>query len=207
VTTDLGLRERKKRRTRRALVEAAVRLFDEKGYERTTVAEIAAAVDVSPRTFFSYFASKEDVLFLNAEERVAELVDALAERDPGEPLAELLFRLWDALVQGFADDDELDIALSPVRARLLFAVPALRARGLALMFDAQRRLAEALQRAYPDELDPISAAAAVGSLMGAAALAGVVAQERGDTPEQMLAAARRAVEIAVAGLSSIGQPA
>ncbi len=66
------------------------------------------------------------------------------------------------------------------------------------------RLAEALHRAYPDELDAISAAAAVGGLLGAAALAGVVAQERGEAPEQVLAAAKRAIGIAVAGLSSIG---
>jgi AcrR family transcriptional regulator len=200
---ELGHRERKKLRTRRALTEAAIRLFDEKGFDQTTVAEIAEAAGLAPRTFFAYFASKEDVLFLQAEDRGGELLAVLAGRAPGEPLGDVLPRLFEALVTSLSDDDELDFALSPVRARLMFSEPALRAHGLRLMFDGQAQLAEALSEAYP-ELDPISAGAAIGSLLGAVAMAGFVAQERGGDPGEVLAAGRRGVEVALRGLSHIG---
>ncbi|KAB8185193.1 TetR family transcriptional regulator [Nonomuraea phyllanthi] len=206
MSADVGLRERKKVRTRRALVEAAIRLFDEKGYERTTVDEIAAAAEVSPRTFFTYFGSKEDVLFLQAEDRLDQLVEAVAGRGPCEPLGELLLRLYDLLVQGVDDDDELDIALSTARARLLLSEPALRARGMTLMFNQQPRVAEALQRAYPDQLDLISAAAVVGGFWGATGVAGLVAQQRGDSPEEILAAGRRAIEVIVRGVGPWASP-
>jgi AcrR family transcriptional regulator len=59
----LGLRERKKQRTRRAIVDAAVHLFVEQGYAETTVVDIAAAAEVAPSTFFNHFASKLDLVF------------------------------------------------------------------------------------------------------------------------------------------------
>ncbi|MFI9591779.1 TetR/AcrR family transcriptional regulator [Nonomuraea sp. NPDC052265] len=200
-----GHRERKKARTRRALLEAAVRLFAERGYERTTVADIAAAADVAPRTFFAYFASKEDVLFLQAADRERAMLEVIADRRPGEPLGELLSRMFESLVGGLAADDELDFALSPLRARLVVAEPALRARGLTLMMETQPRLASALCEVFP-ELDPVSAGAAVGGFMGALAVAGLVAQQQGGSEDDVLAAGRRGIEVAVNGLSSLDRP-
>lgn len=79
-----GLRERKKQRTRMALVDAALDLFLAKGYEATTIDEIVAAVEVSQRTFFRYFATKEDVAISFAAEYDQVMVEALAARPPGE---------------------------------------------------------------------------------------------------------------------------
>src|SRR4029450_9819496 len=91
-TKPISLRERKKARTRRALVEAALRLFAGRGFEATTVADIADAADVSPRTFFSYFPAKEDVLFADAKDRIDRLQDALAKRAPDESFLDALRR-------------------------------------------------------------------------------------------------------------------
>jgi AcrR family transcriptional regulator len=82
----LDRRERKKARTRRDLVEAAVRLFDERGFEGTTIEDIANAADVSRRTFFRYFANKEEILFSEDELSADDLRNRLIERPDGEPL-------------------------------------------------------------------------------------------------------------------------
>ncbi|WP_116024277.1 TetR family transcriptional regulator [Thermomonospora umbrina] len=88
----VGRRERKKQRTREALIDAAFALFAEKGFEATTVEEIADAVDVSSRTFFRYFASKEDVALTFQAEQHDAVFAALAERPADEPVITALRR-------------------------------------------------------------------------------------------------------------------
>src|SRR5579859_1918175 len=78
-----GLRERKKQQTRESIALAAHRLFVERGYQATTLPEIAEAADVSTRTIFGYFPSKEDILFSGFTETIDELAQALAERPDG----------------------------------------------------------------------------------------------------------------------------
>ncbi|MFG2090231.1 MULTISPECIES: TetR family transcriptional regulator [unclassified Spirillospora] len=87
-----GRRERKKQRTRDALVDAAFTLFAEKGFDSTTVEEIADAVDVSSRTFFRYFASKEDVALTFQEEQTRAVLASLTERPADEPIMTALRR-------------------------------------------------------------------------------------------------------------------
>ena len=78
-----GLRERKKQRTRETIARAARELFAERGYHETTLPEIAEAADVSTRTIFAYFPSKEDILFSDFPAMKAALSEALAERPEG----------------------------------------------------------------------------------------------------------------------------
>ena len=77
VADQLGLRERKKLQTRSALIDAALELCDRQGFDATTVEQIADAVDISPRTFNRYFATKEDVVLGPIEDMVHRVVEAL----------------------------------------------------------------------------------------------------------------------------------
>jgi AcrR family transcriptional regulator len=77
-------REHKKARTRDELVQAALGLFSKKGFDATTVEDIAAAAHVSPRTFFRYFANKEEVLFSQKHDDLAALQAGLSGRPAGE---------------------------------------------------------------------------------------------------------------------------
>jgi AcrR family transcriptional regulator len=102
-----GLRERKKQRTREQIVEAAMGLFAKRGYHATTIADIAAAADVAPRTFFAYFPSKEAVVFHSVDRDLAALASALRDRLPGETAFDALRRWIEAIFdQSMADDDE-----------------------------------------------------------------------------------------------------
>ena len=78
-----GLRERKKQETRETIARVALRLFAEQGYERTTLAEIADAANVSKRTIFAYFESKEDILFCDEPVFVEQLKQTLNQRPSG----------------------------------------------------------------------------------------------------------------------------
>ncbi|PSK98903.1 TetR family transcriptional regulator [Murinocardiopsis flavida] len=199
---DESRRARKKRQTRRLLAETAIRLFDEQGYEQTTVAQIAAAADVATKTFFNHFPSKDDVLFADTLYSHAIPLDVIADRRPGESIPDLVVRIYDALLADYRAEGvgQRDPALMETYTRLVMAVPALQAKALHMVFDLQKEISAALLKAYPDDLDPISSSAVVGAMVGATRAAALTSIELGQSPEEFWAAMRRAVEIAMHGL-------
>ncbi|MEO3797642.1 TetR family transcriptional regulator [Nonomuraea sp. B10E15] len=186
-----GLRERKKRRTREALTAAAVELFRRQGYEATTVAQIAAAADVSTRTFFLHFPTKEDVVLSDAGTRVELAVRTIEGRRPDEPLPDVLATAVERMISEVAGSD-LATGMADVRVELTLTVPDLQARMMRRLLDAQRRVVDALCRSYPEEDDEVVVGAMVGAMMGAVTSAAAYALRRGDTPEEVTAAMRAA---------------
>jgi AcrR family transcriptional regulator len=88
----MGLRERSKARRRATIILAALELFAERGYDATTVADIAAAAEVAPRTVALYFPSKQDIAMAEFGQTVDELTRALRERTAGESITAIMAR-------------------------------------------------------------------------------------------------------------------
>ena len=99
-----SLRERKKLATRRSLRRIALDLVAERGFAHVTVDDIAEAADVSPRTFFNYFPSKEAALFGTDPDRIAELRQRIVQQAPGEPVLDVLRMVMVSDAQVVADE-------------------------------------------------------------------------------------------------------
>nr|WP_203610970.1 TetR family transcriptional regulator [Streptomyces cyaneofuscatus] len=142
------MRERKKQRTRDALLRAALELFTTQGYERTTVDEIVEAVDVSQRTFFRYFASKEDITFAVQEmvesRFIAELRDRPAGEAPFEAMRRAVLCAWNSI--GEAIEEVITVDLHMRTYQMIESTPSLLAahmrRGIALENQIAQLIAE-----------------------------------------------------------------
>jgi AcrR family transcriptional regulator len=118
----VGLRERKKLKTREALEQAALELFEKKGFDHTTIEEIVEACDVSPRTFFRYFPNKEALLLSDADEKCQLLVTGLLGRPAGEsPLRSIR----ESLVENLTSIEH-DRPRMLMQSRIMAETPALR---------------------------------------------------------------------------------
>jgi AcrR family transcriptional regulator len=138
-------RQRKKQRTRDALIEAAMELFEAKGYDRTAVHEITEAVDVSERTFFRYFASKEDLVLSFIRDGTTAFAEALAARPPGEePLTAARHAFQISLRQVPGGTRDMPSYLSVMR--LIDSTPALLAVYLRYVHDHEDEIIEVLAR-------------------------------------------------------------
>ncbi|MET8157987.1 TetR family transcriptional regulator [Sphaerisporangium sp. NPDC005289] len=142
----MGLRERKKHQTRLALIDAGFRLFLAQGYEATTVDQIAAAVEVSPRTFFRYFGSKEDLALdftLEYDERINA---ALAARPEDEPPFTALTRAFREFVHAMESDAAEETERFLRHRRVVDANPALLCTSFARMADIEQKLTVEIAR-------------------------------------------------------------
>ncbi|MEU0250067.1 TetR family transcriptional regulator [Streptomyces sp. NPDC006235] len=139
----MNLRERKKRRTRDALLRAALELFATRGYEETTVDDIAAAVDVSQRTFFRYFAGKEETAFYVPRLAETQVVEAVRARPPGEAPLEALRRAvlesWDTINETIEEIVPVELHLRVYR--VIESTPALLAAHLRRSAELEEELA------------------------------------------------------------------
>lgn len=163
-----GLRERKKLKTRLAIQEHALRLFEQRGYDRTTVEQIAEAAEISPSTFFRYFPSKEDVVLFDALD--PWLIESFRRQPPElTPIAALRAALHEVF-NSLSDDV---VAEQRQRARLVLEVPALQAAWIGDIIRTAGFLQEMIaERVGKDPGDPrvrVYTGAVMGAIMGAMA--------------------------------------
>lgn len=156
-----GLRERKKAKTKAAIREAAMTLFEEQGFASTTVEQIAEAAEVSPSTFFRYFPTKEDVILTDDYDPM--IVEAIRAQPPGTSPV-------DALLNGMRT---VFSALSPHewdlerrRQRLYNEVPDLRARAMQQTLKALDLLAGVLAERAGKPADDLTSRVIAGAMIG-----------------------------------------
>jgi AcrR family transcriptional regulator len=156
----LNLRDRKRIKARQTLADAAVDLFEAKGFDETTVAEIARAADMSPRTFFRYFGSKEDALFSRTPGYIAVVRDCLLHR----PAEETRFEAIRGVLLEYADFLESRKSWIVRRARLIGAHPSLRGRSADFLNSWNEGLARSLatRAGLPEPSDDDRLAVSVG---------------------------------------------
>lgn len=162
MTGELGLRERKKARTRAAIRDAAIELFAQRGFEAVRVAEVAERADVSEATVYNYFPTKEDLVYGRLETFRAELLEGLRARDKSHSLA-TAFRDFLLSQRAFGSSADERSALQTI-TRIITTSPALLARERALDAESTAELATLIAteaRAPAGDVRPWAAANAL----------------------------------------------
>jgi AcrR family transcriptional regulator len=205
MNTELSLRERKKRQTRRAIADAAMRLFLERGFEQVSVAEVARAADVSEQTVFNYFPTKEDLVYERMGTFEDELLRAVRERPEGEtPLRAFVRFILDRSDAAMAGDGGRRVA---ELTRLVTASPSLTTRELQIVAKYTDSLATHLAEeteSGPDDIEPrLSAEAMMAfhrSLVDFARRRARSRKSGADLAAEIRAAGERALELLERGL-------
>ena len=157
----IGLRERKKARTRAAIRQHALRLFRDKGYQATTVEQIAEAADVSPATFYRYFPTKEDVVLQDDFDVLA--MDVFEAQPPG---LSTIAAMRAALAQVLASLTPEELARFKESTQLTLTIPEVRARALDELIRATQVMAEAVARRAGLPPDDFAARNLAGAITG-----------------------------------------
>ena len=168
--TELGLRERKKQRTRQQIAETARRLFAERGFEAVTVAEIAREAEVAQATVFNYFPTKEDLFYSRLEAFEEELLAAIREREPGQSVldafASFLLRQRGVLAMNAPGGDKGATAQVQTITRVITQSPALLARERQVFDDYERNLAAMIAEEVGAEPGDVACHAVANALLG-----------------------------------------
>ncbi len=140
-----GLREKRKRQLKSELSRQAIQLFTQKGFEETTIDDIVDPLTVSKRTFFRYFATKEDLVFAWYEELTGELVRALEARPKAEPPFESVCETLLSLLHYYDENPKWALTMT----RLAKATPALVGKSFEKRSIWERELAKVLAKRLP----------------------------------------------------------
>jgi AcrR family transcriptional regulator len=158
---EIGLRERKKLKTRAAIQKEAMRLFLEKGFDATTIEEIAEAVEISPSTFFNYFPSKEDVVF---EDELDPFILAAFDAQPAE--THPVRRLRMAMQTVFAHLTPEQDRMMRERMQLMAATPELRGAMLSQFASIVDQIAHLLAPRVGRKRDDFAVHNIAGAVLG-----------------------------------------
>ena len=157
----LGLRERKKIKTREAIRTATYELIKEQGYDATTIEQIADRAEVSPSTVFRYFPTKEDIVLTDEYDPL--MLEELRARPPGEPWTDSLRHVMETAIELTTREDP---EMMRMRAHLGVQVPAVRARMFESMSETGRMLWEAIADRFGLEPDDLRVRVYAMSLIG-----------------------------------------
>ncbi|MER7705004.1 TetR family transcriptional regulator [Kitasatospora sp. NPDC097605] len=193
----LSLRERKKLKTRQAIRREAYRLIAEQGYENTTVDQIAAAAEVSPSTFFRYFAAKEDLVL--TDEYDPAMIEALLARPSDEPFLRSCREALIGLIRQLQEHEREELL---VRMRLTKEVPALRARMIDTGNEPQRLYLTVLTR-RAGVREPTFAMRITAAAIGAATMETVLRWAEGGGTENIAELVDRAFAILEDGFTGL----